>query len=150
MADPNEPHDFASRLLRQDEPVREAVYQAYRDRLEVALRAAEWRENWAGRVVAVACVVSFALMFVGGSKWLGDFDPWSKDATALSVTAAVVYLLATLTFFLGLASYYSRFRPGVRDAKERLRDAAILDLQRQVRELREQVERNARRVAEKP
>lgn len=150
MADPQDNRDFATRLLRQDEPLSDAAYQGYRDRLEASLRAAEWREKWAGRVVVVACVVSLTLMFVGGSQWLGDFDPWSKESNAVSVIAGIVYVIATATVCLGLAAYYSRFRPGVRAARERLRDVAILDLQRQVRELRESLARLAPREGDRP
>jgi hypothetical protein len=145
MASRHDETSFASRLLRQDEPLSDAQYQEYHRKLEGAFRAAERRERLAGRVVIGSCVVSLTLMFVGGSKLLGAFDPWSKDATIWSVAAGVVYFLATGLFFLSLASYYSRFRPRVRDAKERLRDAAILDLQRQLRELHEQAGRGARR-----
>ena len=84
-------------------------------------------------------------MFVGGSKLIGDFDPWSKGATVASVAAGAAYLLATALFFLSLAAYYSRFRPRVRDAEGRFRDLVLLDLQRQVRELREQAGRSSQR-----
>ena len=144
MADRHDETGFASRLLRQDEPPTDAEYREYRRRLEDALAAAERRVRVTGYVVVGSCVVSLTLMFVGGSKVLGDFDPWSRDATAWSVAAGVVYVLATGLFFLSLASYCSRFRPRVRDAKDQLRDTAILGLQRQLRELREQAGRDAR------
>jgi hypothetical protein len=114
------------------------------------LRAAERRERLAGRVVVGSSVVGLTLMFIGGSRLLGDFDPWSKDATVVSVAAGVIYLLATALFFLSLASYFSRFRPRVRDAKERIRDLILLDLQRQLRELREQVGRGSPRDGPDP
>jgi hypothetical protein len=144
MANTHDPGRFASELLRQDEPLSDSEYQEYRRKLENALTAADRREKRAGRIVVASGVISLTLMFVGGSKLLGDFDPWSKDANVVSVAAGVVYLLATGLFFLCLASYYSRFRPAVRDAKERLRDASILDLQRQIRELRERAKQDAR------
>ena len=145
MANRHDPSSFAARLLGQDEPLSDAQYQEYRRGLDDALRAAERRERLAGRVAVGSFVVSLTLMFVGGSKLLGDFDPWSKGATVVSVAAGAVYLLATALFFLSLASYYSRFRPRVRDAKERLRDLVLLDLQRQIRELREQAGRRSGR-----
>jgi hypothetical protein len=139
MNDPRDPNSLAARLLRQDEPVSPARYQEYRAKLEAAVTAARWRERLAGRVVVISCVLSLTLMFVGGSKVLGPFDPWSKEATPLSVSAGVVYCLATGVFWLSLASYFSRFRPGVSEARERLRDADLLELQQQVRELREEL-----------
>jgi hypothetical protein len=139
MNDPRDPDSLAARLLRQDDPVSAARYQEYRAKLEAALTAARWRERLAGRVVVIACVLSLALMFVGGGGVIGSFDPWSKDATLVSVAAGVVYCVATGVFFLSLASYFSRFRPGVSEARERLRDADLLELQQQIRELREGV-----------
>jgi hypothetical protein len=138
MDEPRDPRRFASDLLRQDEPLNGAQYEEYRMNLEKALTAAESREVVTGRVVAASCVLSLALLFVGWSNAIGSFDPWSKDATPWSVAAGVLYWLATALFFLSLASYYSRFRPGTRAARERIRDAAILDLQRQLRDLRGQ------------
>jgi len=149
-ADPRDTRGFASRLLRQDEPLSDSQYQEYHARLEAALTAAERRVKVAGWVVVTSCVLVLALTFLGASKLLGDFDPWSKESTAWSVAAGVAYWLATATFFLSLASYYSRFRLGVKDARERLRDAALLDLQKQIRELRELVERNSRRDERDP
>ncbi len=142
MADRSDTRGFASRLLRQDEPLSELKYQAYRTRLEAALTAAERRVKAAGWVVVASCVLILTLVYLSAGNLLGDFDPWSEKASVGSVGAAVVYGLATVTFFLSLASYYSRFRPGVRDARERLRDESLLHLQRQIRELRELVERN--------
>jgi hypothetical protein len=145
MPDRHDPSSFAARLLRQDKPLSEDQHQEYRRKLDHALRAAERQERLAGRVVVGSSVVSLTLMFIGGSKLLGDFDPWSKDATIVSVAAGAIYLFATALFFLSLASYFSRFRPRVGDAKEQLRDLAILELQRQLSELREQVGRGAPR-----
>lgn len=133
------PTRFASRLLQQEEILSDEQYLQYRNRLESALESAKRRERWTFRVVILSCIASFVLIFVGGSKLLGDFDPWSKDATAASIAAGVGYWVALSIFLVSLASYYSRFRPGTREARERLRDASILDLQRQVHELRQQL-----------
>lgn len=137
MADTPDRNSFANQLLRQDKPLNDSEYRAYRERLADALVAAERRVLWTGRICAGSFVVSLALMFVGGSKLIGSFDPGSKDATFWSVGAGAVYWLATIVFFLSLASYYSRLRPRVRDTKDELRDAVVLDLERQLRELRE-------------
>ena len=131
---------FVAQLLQQDEPVSDSQYREYRMKLDIALTRAERKEQVARHVVVASCVVSFALMFVGGSRIFGDFDPWSKEATIVSVTLGVIYVLAAVIFPISLASYYSRFRPRVKEAKERLRDACILDLQREISELRTQVE----------
>lgn len=143
MAKPGERTDLAAALLRQDPFPSEAQYQEYRHMLDKALQRAERRLAWTGRVVIGSALVSLTMLFIGGSKLLGDFDPWSKEATPLSVTAGVVYIVATALFFLSLASYYSRFRPRVRETREQMRDMAILDLQRQLRELRAQLEQRS-------
>jgi hypothetical protein len=135
MTDPRHTDSFASQLLRQEDGLSDSRYREYREKLERALTTAERRERFAYWVCAVSCVVMVTLTFVGGSRIIGDFDPWSKGANVWSVTAGVVYVLATVLFFLSLASYYSRFRPAAREAKELIRDASILELQRQVREL---------------
>src|SRR5262245_41591547 len=126
MASNLEPKDFAARLLQQEEPVNEEKYQEYRLKLENALTAAERRLKVTGWVVVVSCVISLTPMFIGGSKVIGDFDPWSRDATTASLALGAVFLIATVLFWVSLASYYSRFRPGLTDARERLRDANIL------------------------
>ena len=108
-------------------------------KLENALTTAQRREKLAGRVVVVTFVISFVLMFVGGSKLVGEFDPTSKNANIVSMTLDAIYFVCAVTFPLSLASYYSRFRPKVREAKEQMRDTNILDLQREIYELRKQV-----------
>ncbi len=139
MTDSQDESPFASRLLRQDEFPSELQYKDYRMKLEDALRAAERKEQLAAYVAAASFAVGLALMFVGGSRIVGDFDPWSKDANPLSVALGVIYCLASVTWPLALAVGFSRFRPAVGAAKERLRDAMILDLQREIRELRQRI-----------
>lgn len=140
MAKQGESTDLAAALLRQDPFPSEAQYQEYRHMLDQALQRAERRLTWTGRVVIASAIVSLTFLFIGGSKLLGDFDPWAKEATPLSVAAGVVYLVATALFVLSLASYYSRFRPRVRETREQMRDMVILDLQRQLRDLRARLE----------
>ena len=138
MANSEKKTRFAAQLLQQDEPVSDTQYKEYRMKLDIALTKAERREQVARHVVVVSCVVSFALMLVGGSRILGDFDPWSRDATILSVVLGVVYCIAVVTWLLAMASYFSRFRPRVRDIKEQIRDTAILALQCEIADLRKQ------------
>jgi len=139
MTDPDSRRRFAAQLVQQDQALSDSKYKEYRMNLERVLSRAERRERIAGYVVVASLVVGLVLMFVGGSRVLGDFDPWSNQATALSVALGVVYVAATVLFWISLASYFSRFRPGVRTARDQLRDAALLDVQRQLRELREQL-----------
>ncbi|APW63697.1 hypothetical protein [Paludisphaera borealis] len=139
MADSHHTRRFTSQLLQQDESLSDSQYKDYRMNLENALTAAERKEQLAAYVGAASFAVALMLMFVGGSAILGDFDPWSKNANPLSVTVGVIYCLASVTWPLALAVGFSRFRPAVGAAKERLRDAMILDLQREIRALRRQI-----------
>jgi hypothetical protein len=148
MNESRDPSRFASELLRQDEPLSDSEYQTYRGKLENALATTARREKLTRRFVVASCVITFALMFVGGSKVVGDFDPWSKDATFVSMTLGLVFSLAIATFLLSSVTYFWWYQPKVKDAKERLRDANLLDLQRQIRELREKAATTSRH--EKP
>jgi hypothetical protein len=141
MANPHDTEGFAARLLQQDEPLSDVQYQECRARLAAALAAAERR----ARLVVVAFfALMLTLMLLSAVKLLGNSDPSFNGSTVGSVATGVIFWVATATFFLSLASYYSRLWRGVKDARERFRDACLLDLQRQVRELRELVERNSR------
>ena len=93
-----------------------------------------------GRIAVICFVVAFALMFVGGSRILGSFDPWDSNATVLSVTLGVIYCAASVVFWVALASYFSRFRPRTREAKDTIRDARVLELEHEIKELRKQIE----------
>lgn len=105
-------------------------------KLESALIAAERREKSVACIVVSWCTAACLLTVVGASGVAGPFDPFSKDATFLSTVLGVIYLVAALVFPTSVLLYFTRFRPAVREAKERLRDASILEIQRQVREIR--------------
>ncbi len=130
---------FAAQLLQQDEPLSDSQYKEYRMKFENALTTAERREKLAHRVVIVSCVATFTLMFVGGSKLFGSFVPSEKDANIVSLTLSAIFVLSAVLFPLSLASYYSRFRPRVRESKEQLRDATILDVKREICKIRKQI-----------
>jgi hypothetical protein len=145
MAEPRDTRGFASRLIRLDPLPSDTEYQEYRTKLETALRAAERRVKVTGWIAVASCIVMVAVLFLFAGKLFDDPDPWLKESGGKSMAASVAFLVAMATFFLSLAAYYSRYRPGVRDARERLRDAMLLDLQRQVRDLRELLEQILRR-----
>ncbi|HLA85787.1 MAG: hypothetical protein A2V98_11400 [Planctomycetes bacterium RBG_16_64_12] len=139
MSSANKPGHFAMQLLQQDQPFSESQYKEYRMKLEDALTTAQRRERLVGHAAWVSFLIAFVLMFVGGSKVAGDFDPSSRDATIFSVTLGVIYCIAAVTWPLAMASYFSRFRPRVRDLKEQIRDTAILALQCEIADLRKQI-----------
>jgi hypothetical protein len=140
---------FATQLLRQDQPLSSPEYTEYRVKLENALTKAERREKLAGRIAAASFAVSAVLMFVGGSRVFGSFDPWSKDATIVSVALGVVYALAMVVWPLALATGFSRFRPKVIEIKEQIRDTSLLALQSQIAELRNEIAVISRRDVSK-
>ena len=83
MSSGNNPGHFAMQLLQQDQPFSESEYKEYRMKLEDALTAARRRERLVGHAAWVSFLIGVVLMFVGGSRVVGDLDPWSRDATIL-------------------------------------------------------------------
>ncbi len=145
MLNPHDTSRFANQLLRQEKLLNESEYKEYRMKLENALNTAERREKLAGHVVWMSFLVGLVLMFVGGTKVFGSFDPWDKDATVFSVTLGVIYGLAMVAWPLALAIGFSRFRPRVREIKEQIRDTHVLALQCEIAELRKQIGAISRR-----
>ncbi len=133
---------LASQLLQLDEPLTDRQYKEYRMSLESALTLAQSRQKLTGRIAVTAFAVAMILMFVGGTKLVGDFDPWSDDSTLLSITLGGINVIANVTWPIALAIYFSRFRPKIADIKEQIRDTSLLLLQTEVAELRREV--NAR------
>lgn len=140
MTDSQQRNPFVTQLLRQDHSLKETEYKEYRMQLEQALTRTERREKLTLRVAFITGPLAFVLLIIGGSGVVGGFDPWDKDATPLSITLAVVYAVCAALFPLSIASYYSRYRPRIRDLQERLRDASIQSLRGEIAELRKQVE----------
>jgi hypothetical protein len=140
MADRDESAQLGAKLLGLEEHANGSYYGEYRMNLERTLVTAERRERITTYIAGISFTVGVALMFVGGTRLVGDFDPWSNEATPLSIGVGLVYVLACMTFPLALAIGLSRYRRRVHTLKDQLRDTLLLDLRREVRELREQVE----------
>ena len=102
-------------------------------------RARLWerRTFW---VVVVSLVLAFGLLPVSASKLFGPADPTETGANWLSVLIGVIQVGATIVFWLGLASYYSRFRPAVQRVSDQLRDQTMLEVLSELRDLRREVE----------
>lgn len=135
---------FVSQLLRQDQAVSETSYQEYRMQLEQQLQRAEWLEQITRRVAVSTGILLVTLMFVGGSRLVGSFDPWSNNANAISISLGVVYLICVIACPLSIASYYSRYRPQIRGLQDQVRDASFQLLRSEIAELRKQVEQLTR------
>ena len=134
------PENFGSKLLQQDKSLHSDRYKEHRMQLEHQLIQAESHKRLAKRVVVGALLVAAAVFPILASHVFGGPDPYDKDATVFSIAAGGVYIVACAVFFIGMASYYSRFTPRVRRAREELRDESIRELCREVAELRQFVE----------
>ena len=140
MAEHNSMKSISSQLLAHDARETGDQYLDYRNQLTRALDAARRSERIAYWICAVSGPVSVVLMFVGGSKVLGSFDPWSNDATPLSMAAGVIYVVSLIAFCVGLASFYTRFRPRTRAAEDNLRESHWMQMAAQLATLQKDVE----------
>ncbi len=130
---------FSQRLIEQDRPLHSPQYQEHRMQLELKLNQARSRELLTFRVVVAALLTALVLLPVCGMRLFGSPDPGDQNANWLSVSLSAIQILATVTFWIGLASYYSRFRPAVRQLSEDVRDETIRELRDEVRTLQQQV-----------
>ena len=136
--------NLRSKLLQQDESIHSERYKEHRMQLEHRLIQAESHRRLTKRVVVGALLIAAALFPVAASRVFGSPDPYDKDATFFSIAVGGMYIVACAMFFIGMASYYSRFTPRVRRAREELRDESIRELRREVAELRQLVEGSSR------
>lgn len=140
MSERSIPRNFRSELLGQDELFDSERYKEHRMQLELQLAQAESRERITRRVAIGALVVVASAFFVLASNGFRGADPFDKEATALTIAAGVAYTLGWVVFFVGLASYVSRFLPRVRRAREDLRDETIREMRQEIAELRQLLE----------
>lgn len=134
---------IANQLLQQENHQYESEYKEYRMKLETALTATERRERLTGHLVWMSFLVAFVLMFVGGSKVFGPFDPTEEGANYVSIALSLVYVVAAIIFPISLASYLSRFRPQSVSARSKLREANQLVVRTELAELRQKIARLA-------
>lgn len=137
MADPRSPEDLASGLLAQEPSLNSQRYKEHRMQLEHQLARAERSLQITKWVVVVALLAGVVSMFVAGSRSLGSPDPSDRDATVLGVFFGVVNIIAAIVFYMGLASYFSRFRPRIHRLREDLQNESIRELRSEVAELKQ-------------
>ncbi|MFO0821418.1 MAG: hypothetical protein U1A77_25975 [Pirellulales bacterium] len=140
MAERIQQESISSQLLALDARETDDQYVEYRQKLTRALDAARRSERIAYWICAVTGPISMVLMFVGGSRVVGSFDPWDKDATPWSMGLGVIYVASSIVFWVGLASFYSRFRPRTRAAEENLRESHWMQMAAQLTSLQKDVE----------
>ena len=142
MTDSQPSRTFGSQLIEQDQALHSPPYQEHRMQLELKLQQAHRQEKLALRVVVVSLVLALALTFVCGSRVFGSADPGDlgKGATWFSVSLGALHIISSIVFWVGLASYYSRFRPAVQQVSDHLRDEALRETRDELRKLQEQIE----------
>ena len=131
---------FGDRLLQQDSALQSSQYQEHRMKLEQKLeRARQWerRLTW---IVPIALLVAMGLLPISAGKIFGPADPTEAGANWISVSLGSVQVLATIVFWIGLASYFSRIRPALQQTADLLRDQAIQEILGEVRQLRADVD----------
>lgn len=140
MTDSSPKTRFAHQLLRQESVIQTPRYEAHRMELELQLKRAERNERSVYWIVVCALIVGVAAGILLASHAVGSPDPGDMDATLLSVTLGVTYWIAAIVFFVGLASYYSRFQVATKGLKERLIFESIREIRQEVFELRKLIE----------
>ena len=94
-------------------------YEKYRMKLNIEIEKTIYRERVATHLCWVSLALSIVLMYVGGSKVLGSFDPYSDTANPLSIALGVVFIVANIVWPISLASVLSRFMPRLRALREK-------------------------------
>ena len=127
---------LGDRLLQQDSALQSSQYKEHRMQLEQKLeRARRWerRLTWA---VPCALLLAIGLLPISGGKVFGPADPTETGANWISVSLGAIQVLATIFFWIGLGTYFSRIRPALRQSADQLRDQAIQEILSEVRRLR--------------
>ena len=127
--------------LLEIDSVEPAAYEEYRMNLEHALRRTKRFDRIAFHAFWISFFLAFLLMFAGGNRTFGSFDPWSTSANPLSITLGVIYVVANIIWPLAIAASLSRFQPRIRKLRQQTSDAKIDQLQHEVAELRRQLQR---------
>lgn len=130
---------FIDRLVQEDVLLSDADYEQYRGSLTETLEKAERGKRVSLQVAVYGYLLSFVLMFVGGDRVFGAFDPFDNEANLLSVCLGGIYVLSLVAAPVAIASYFSRFRPRSRQAQDQIVGLQLLRLQQEIRELREYV-----------
>lgn len=137
------PHqkEFSEQLLQQEEGLNLASNKEHRMKLEQTLVQAERREKIVERIGKWSLLITFALSLVGATKLFGDFDPYHKGATYISIILGVIYAVSAVVATLAIGIYFGRLRPVVKRLREDMLFQLIQDLQKEIHEIRNQYEK---------
>lgn len=134
----NTENDFLETLLKQGPQLSLEQYAVYRRNLRERLARAEREERSMRRIV-------FIVGGLAGVLWFGWAGFFINDVQALPgiVFVLLVALSVLVPVFGGYAVllYFLKYRPRVRDAQQQEERALLLDLQRQIDQLRGQFSR---------
>ena len=134
----NTDNDFVKALLQQGPQLSPEEYAAYRRKLKERLARAESDERLMRRMVFIVCGLAGVLWFVWGGFRLNDVQALSG-----AVWSVVLVASALVPVFAGYAVvlYFLKYRPRLRDAQQQEQRALLVDIQRQLDELRAQLSR---------
>ncbi len=132
-------NDFVKALLQQGPQLSPEEYMAYRRKLKERLARAK-REGLAmRRIVFVVCglvgLLWLALLWVSFNWNAGEAQP----GIPLGILMVAAYYFVPVVAGYAVLLYFLKYRPRLRDAQAQEQHALLLDLQRQLNELREQL-----------
>jgi prepilin-type N-terminal cleavage/methylation domain-containing protein/prepilin-type processing-associated H-X9-DG protein len=133
------PDDFVSTLLAQDDFLSSPELVEHRRQVLARLAQARTRERRARRLLFFAwggCIALVALVFVIAARHVGEASDWPDP---LRYSLAMAILLSPVVAALLLGIYLFRYRSELVRAKTAAREQALLDIPRQLNELREQL-----------
>lgn len=131
--------DFVKALLQQGPQLSPEEYAAYRRKLKERLARAESDERLMRRIVFVVCglvgLLWLVLVWVCFSWDVGEAQP----GIPLGILMVAAYYVVPVVAGYAVLLYFLKYRPRLRDAQRQEQHALLLDLQRQLNELREQL-----------
>ena len=149
MAERDLHRERVQRLLAQDHEINDTQLKEFRMQLEQKLQSWEDSSQKVRRAL-VRCVVLFAILYVGSillapasiSLRGALREGWLK--TLYFALISGWFIAAALTFVVGLwllVLYLYKYAPGLKRARFDTQTAMLLELQQQVEQLRQDVER---------
>jgi hypothetical protein len=134
-------NNFLETLLKLGPQLSSDQYAAYRHSLRERLARAEREERSMRRIVFIVGGLAGVLVLVLWLVWAGLLN--LNDVQALPGMILAVFLLASalMPVFAGYAAllYFLKYRPRLTVAQQEEQRALLLDLQRQLDELRAQL-----------
>ena len=135
----NKSNSFQTLLVQQEYSLSRQPYQDHRMQVEARLAQAERYQKHSKVVGFIAILLAAGMFPIVASGAIGSADPFDKNANILSVSLALLYIVACIVGAVSVASFYSRFSPRTRQAREDLRDEMLREMRSDLAALREQI-----------